>query len=421
MQRSSDGGVNWTRREVVYDEPVNIDRPWMALDQDPNSSGYYNIHITVTNQLQSSDRILYLRSTNGGASFSRQTFSGATQHDHGSYVTIGPDNEVHLAWAETNDANGAVTIIRYRRSTNGGASFGDAGAFSASQIGSHQGFGYFVKSGQIRADSYPRLAVDRSPNPSTRGKVYLTWANKGTSNSADVVLRVGTRSGGSISWSNSINLTTGSNDEWMPAVHVNPDGRWGLLYYYVGPGQDEVSVQLREYPAGSITPNQAWDVGVTPRFKITDSYKPLIGDYIGLSGWYGKLFAAWIEAREQVGGSGQRSRRDTIVRDVSGLQFCRRSVLCCNAVCKWHRRTVQGANHHFAGLREAHHELARRATSLSGFCQPLKRRRLGLGRSGVRLAHSSQFARGRYIGGLCEYTLGVDRNLGSSLQARAER
>jgi hypothetical protein len=299
LRKSTDGGATWEPEITVF--TGDPDRPWMAIDESPNAAGFYDIFVTVTDfQGSQTSSIVLSTSTNGGASFSGAILSPAG-NNQGSYVAIGPDNDVFVAWAELNSEN-AVTQIKVRRSTDRGATFGTATSFSAAQIGIRSGDTYYliVNGVNIRADSYPHLAIDRSPNPSTRGKVYLTWANKGTSNSADVVLRVGTRSGGSISWSNSINLAAGGNDEWMPAVNVNPDGRWNLLYYYVGPANDEISVQLREYPAGSTTASAWWDVGMEPRFRV--SAFVFLGDYVGVAGWYGKAYATWIEARGLVGG-----------------------------------------------------------------------------------------------------------------------
>ncbi|MBX2991877.1 MAG: exo-alpha-sialidase [Bacteroidetes bacterium] len=123
LLESMDGGVTWEPAMTVF--TGDPDRPWMAIDESPNAAGFYDIFVAVTSfeGSQVSDIVL-TRSTDGGASFFAATLS-AVGNNQGSYVAIGPDNDVFVAWAELSSVN-AVTQIKVRRSTDRGVTFSGA-------------------------------------------------------------------------------------------------------------------------------------------------------------------------------------------------------------------------------------------------------------------------------------------------------
>lgn len=298
MQKSTDGGATWINRVTVYQSANNVDRPWMAISENPNASGIYEIYLTVTevppdNQV----RIKLLKSDDAGFE-PIYSFGTGTQRLQGSSVALGPDGEVYVAYAENDPGTFATIKIFVQRSANGGSSFTQELDVSVDQIGTKISTEYYVKNGQIRADSYPRLAVDRSPYPSNRGTVYLVWADKALPNpDANILMYKRSPAG---TWALS-SLANSPAEEWAPAVWVGPEGVRYFLYYKTASGSDEIQIQLLAHKADGTL---IWSklVGVIPAFQINTSYKPFLGDYFGVTGWLEKVFGAWIEARGQMGG-----------------------------------------------------------------------------------------------------------------------
>jgi len=302
LKKSTDGGATWNIQGTIS-FTNDLDRPWMVISENPDATGVYEIYVTITdiNPGTSQNKIKLYKSSNGGTSFTNiYTFGTGTPQLHGSSIALGPNGEVWVAYAEINSSTFGVTTIRVEKSTNGGQTFSQDAAFTVSQIGSRIGTEYYLKNGQIRADSYPRIAVDRSPNPSTSGTVYVTWANKAVLPATDANIRMVKRTP-SGTWSTT-DVAQGTVDEWAPAIGVGPDGARHMLWYEGVSNSDEIKIHLLSRNAADTQNLVNTFVGVVPAFQINNSYKPFLGDYFGVTGWYEKVFGTWIEARGQVGG-----------------------------------------------------------------------------------------------------------------------
>lgn len=315
LRKSLDGGATWSDPPAIYlSDCVNVDRPWMIIDQNPNASGIYEIFITVTEfPTGANSKITLIRSNDGGISLSSiKNFTSTTNYLQGSSVTLGLGSDLYVAYAKlASNFDPAVIGVEIHRTTNRSVpspTFALSHSFTVNQIGQRlsdgSAFNYFVKSGQIRTDSYPRLATDLSLHPSTNGSVYLVWANQ---DAAETNIWLLTRNPTNGQWSIATQLTS-SFDQWAPAIHVGPDGVRHVLFYSTTSQPDEIQVRLASYNPenGSLLVNKA--IGVIPLLKINSSYNyfssPLIflGDYYGVTGWRGKAYCAWIEGRGQVSG-----------------------------------------------------------------------------------------------------------------------
>lgn len=126
---SSDGGQNWSERLVVREStPYSLDRPWMAVSPVRNSDGYFDIYVsyTIFEDQPPGSAIGLLRSTNRGESFIPAGSSGAlNDHSQGSSVSVGPDGDIFLCWAELDPQEKAVRKIHAKRSTDGGSTYSD--------------------------------------------------------------------------------------------------------------------------------------------------------------------------------------------------------------------------------------------------------------------------------------------------------
>lgn len=304
LRRSTDGGATWNTQGTIS-FPNDLDRPWIAIRENPDAAGVYDIYVTITdiNPGTGQNKIALYKSTNGGSSFGSgplRTFGTVTQKLQGSSVALGPNQQVYVAYSETSPTNFAVITHFVQRSIDGGATFSQDYTTNVRQIGSRTSTEYYVKNGQIRADSYPRIAIDRSPNPSTSETVYVTWANNAVLPATDANIRVEKRTP-SGTWSTT-DVAQGAVDEWAPAISVGPDGVRHMLWYEGVSNSDEIKIHLLSRDAADTQNLVNTFVGVVPAFQINNSYKPFLGDYFGVAGWYEKIFGTWIEARGQVGG-----------------------------------------------------------------------------------------------------------------------
>lgn len=306
LRKSTDGGATWASAvTVTLFDPLQdkVDRPWMAISPLRNSNGYFDIYISHTlfdvEFGSNSSIIRLLKSTNQGVSFSQiHTTSSSSGVSQGSSVAVGPDGEVFLAWAGLNAATNAVEIVSMKRSTDGGNTFSYLNNVTAYQIGQKAGNDYFLKSQQVRADSYPRLAIDRSPG-SNLGFAFITWSGKQSSigNPDILMVRWKKNAGGSFEWSAVETIDQSAGDQWMPAVEVSPDGVVSVLYYSSQIGaSDPIYTYLKNSANGGASFSSPIPVGMSSGFTISGT--TFLGDYHGVANWFGKAHAVWCENRD---------------------------------------------------------------------------------------------------------------------------
>jgi hypothetical protein len=158
-----------------------LDKSWMAVDSLTGnlyvSCSYFDV---VGGQIVS-DQIRIVRSTDDGQTWSSaQTLSNAGDAGfvQGSRPAVGPDGEVYVVWHAVGQSSGpnrnsplGRDFLRFRKSTDGGATFGSE--VTADSVFSNFGSGApgFDRGIGI---TFPGIAVDRSSG-SHRGRVYLTW------------------------------------------------------------------------------------------------------------------------------------------------------------------------------------------------------------------------------------------------------
>lgn len=180
-----------------------IDKEWLAIDP---ANG--NLYLSYTRFLPgNSDQIEFVRSTNGGTSWSSPLILSSPGDNgwvQGSRVAVGPGSEVYATWMTIGHPETVVQdFFRMRKSTTSGASFGTE--VTAASYYSNFGTGA-PGFNRERGITYPGLAVDNTNGPS-RGRVYLTW-NESVNYYADLD---GYFSSGSISETEPAN-TSGQND-----------------------------------------------------------------------------------------------------------------------------------------------------------------------------------------------------------------
>jgi hypothetical protein len=217
------------------------------------ATGYFDIYISFTlfEEPVTTERthIKVYKSSDGGQTFSEwynrdgDEFKGV----HGSFVAAGPDGRVFIAYARWEADGNKRTPIRI--TVIGKESDGTpitSITVDIHQIGSWDtGRGnWYLKQLKVRADSYPRIAVDNSFG-NNRGNIYLVWSDKqpASGDTPDIMMLIGEDTGSGYSWTTAT-IDGASGDQWMPAVSVSPDGIVSVLYYSSNPG---VSDPIRTY------------------------------------------------------------------------------------------------------------------------------------------------------------------------------
>ena len=144
-----------------------LDKQWITCD---SSSGFlYSTHT----EFGTTDNIEFQRSTDGGRTWSAPvavsspTDAGAVQ---GSRVAVAADGAVELTWYAA-DANTDADDIRFRRSTDHGASFGA----EVTPVKFNDQFGTGAPGfNRERGVNFPSIAIDRSLG-THRGRTYLAF------------------------------------------------------------------------------------------------------------------------------------------------------------------------------------------------------------------------------------------------------
>ena len=236
VAKSTDGGR-------TFSPPVNASRNVSGPDsfQDKEfitadvTGGRFdgNVYVSWTSFSETGSQIMFARSTNGGRTFEPAIgISPPGRNIQGAIPRVGPSGEVYVAWEDFNTPG-----IRIAKSTDGGRTFGAEGVGNTlvaplefigqpSSEATCQGRG--ILNGYIDAVfEFPSLAI----NP-VNGEVYVTYnSNPPGVDQADIYFA--RSSNGGRSWAESIRINDDrtTNDQWMPAVTVAPDGTLAVIWY----------------------------------------------------------------------------------------------------------------------------------------------------------------------------------------------
>jgi hypothetical protein len=196
VSKSVDGGASFGGAKIAAQTPSQIgaagsamlDKPWMTVNRVAGSD---QIHITYTHFVSApvagfaSASIEYVRSTDGGATFSNpivlDQVTGLTPFLQDSHVAVGIGNDVYVAWESYPNGYHPGRQIKLSKSTDGGMSFGPAVVVTdVTAVGNG-----FVVQGLFRDFlDLQGLAVDTTRGPG-HGNVYITWQDGRNVNQTD--------------------------------------------------------------------------------------------------------------------------------------------------------------------------------------------------------------------------------------------
>ena len=113
---STDGGITWTSKRLTYNSG---DSKYPAITTDSNN----HVHVIWEDYTYGDPRIYHKRSTDGGGTWATKRLTWNSGWNWQSAIAGDSSNHIHVVW--TNWVPNLHEIY-YKRSTNGGASWGSA-------------------------------------------------------------------------------------------------------------------------------------------------------------------------------------------------------------------------------------------------------------------------------------------------------
>jgi BNR repeat-like domain len=278
VSRSTNGGATWGNPVTVASAGVgnagtNLDKDWIACDNTAASPFYGRCYVEWDDN-GNGNRIKMSTSADGGLTWgvARETANAAA--GLGGQPVVQPNGTVIVPLNNANE-----TAILAFRSTNGGASWGNASTVTT--IPSHE------VGGDLRAEPLPSAEINSS------GKVYVVWQDcrfRSGCSANDIVM---TTSTDGLSWSPVVRIplhSTGSTfDHFLPGIAAS-GSRLGLaFYYYPNANCTEATCQLDVGFASSPDGGQTWTsplqlAGPLQLGWLADTNQGrMVGDYISTS------------------------------------------------------------------------------------------------------------------------------------------
>ncbi|MBI4202492.1 MAG: exo-alpha-sialidase [Chloroflexi bacterium] len=276
MVRSEDGGVTWSA-------PVEI-----------SPRAQYTI---LFNQPQADGDTAYSDIPGGLAPVGQQGSEGLVrQIVQGSYVAVGPNGEVYVAWVDTttDDSFRGLAEIYVRRSDDGGVSFQPRRLVSNFPELKFRSRTSFFRSW---AAMFPKLAVG------PEGNVYVAWVAVPTDDpedDGDVYVSVSTNKGQTWSRRLKVNDDLGSAFQFFPELAVDPKGNLHLMW---GDFRDDPrGVSYHIYYSTSEDKGQTWGLNSRVTDFPTNPNRAFpggrfVGDYFGIKATEDEVYMVWADGR----------------------------------------------------------------------------------------------------------------------------
>lgn len=289
MYKSTDNGQTFFLHSTAVPGSggAGEDKEWIFCDPVITNPTYDNIFITWTS-FGPSTGIKFRKSTNAGLNWlSWVNVSDASNGAQGSNVASGTNGDVLVVWRRSG--------VKFDKSTNGGTSFGSD--YSLSTVTS------------TNNGSFPFICVDYS-NHSTRGNIYVVWADDRQSNTDDIYFQRSTNNGQTwLSTPVQVNdVATG--EQYWPAIQCDTNGNICVIYYdeRTAPGV------MNSYFAYSTDAGDTWinqRLSDTSFFGNSPNSDVRYGDYIGIDIFANRVVPVWTDDR--AGGSNQEIYSTSII------------------------------------------------------------------------------------------------------------
>jgi hypothetical protein len=291
---TTDFGMTWRSTTSVDPGQGYNDKPHIAADV----SGIWPQNVYAAWMTgQNGGPIVVSRSTNEGVAWTDGHVL-AIQGDargQGAHISIGPNGEVYIVWAEYVESSLAETGIGFAKSTNGGVTYSNPSSIldvSGIRQENDQGI---PQLNNTRAASFPYMDVDRS-NGQRRGWIYVVYPAL-AGGQADIFLD--RSSDGGSSWGGHVRVNgddvQSGKWQWMSSVAVDPFNGEIFVSYY---SMDQVGQNFltNRYLANSTDGGQSFS-----RMIVSDGTfnwqgnqgGTFAGDYYETAAYQGRVWTTW--------------------------------------------------------------------------------------------------------------------------------
>jgi hypothetical protein len=309
VYKSTDGGRTWGTPTLIHSSPGD-DKQWAAGDTSPASPHYGTVYIVWDNGSQ----LAFARSNDHGASWrgmGTQPVGTALAFDSfAPVVSVASDGTIYIVWV-----NGEETgdTIKFVKSTDGGQSF-SAPQIAASGITPLKSPplpkpGSFpeLPGGKFRVLTLPDVCTGSGAN------VLVAWADY-----REGVSRIYCRhsSNGGANWQGAASgqpllpayLNSGADQhDFHPQLARTPSGQIACAFYEFGPKGGavpliDVIMAVSSDGGASFTrrdkvTDRAWDPAIDAPLSHGDANTTFIGEYFGLAGSALGFFPLWTDTR----------------------------------------------------------------------------------------------------------------------------
>jgi hypothetical protein len=210
------------------------DKEWITVDNF-TGTGHGNVYV-VWRDFGPGNAIKFSSSTNGGATYGPSggtVIAGAGSFNvQGAFVTVGPDHAVYVFWLDESAGFGTPNIIRMRKSTNFGGTFGPV--VSIKTLHTTGINGDLALNGGFRSNAFAQAAV----NPANASQLYLVYNDCSSSpcptsaDHGDIFLTTSTDGGSTWGTSVKVNDDATTHDQFMPTVAITPNGQALYVTWY---------------------------------------------------------------------------------------------------------------------------------------------------------------------------------------------
>jgi hypothetical protein len=287
-----------------------LDKEWMAVDNFAGT-GQGNVYLALRDFASGGpntarDGILFFRSTDGGTTWGpnqgAMLVASGSFNVQGAFVLVGLDHSVYVFWLDQTAGSGTSNIIKFRKSTDQGATF--APAVTVATLANVRANGDLLLGGEFATNSYPQAAV----NP-VSGDLYLVYNDLGPNMSGDAAnIYFRKSSNGGTTWGAPVRVNDDAttNDQFLPTLAVTPDGTHLFVGFYdrrLDPGNSLID------RFGAVATIAGSTVTFQPNFRITNQSFPVavdqdpsvapeyMGDYDSAAADNSLFYTIWADNR----------------------------------------------------------------------------------------------------------------------------
>ncbi len=296
---STDNGVTWSN-QVTLTPSGSVDKNLSCVDDVPGSPYLGRAYTLWSNFSLANPLIVCCYSTDGGATYtaSSNTVSPTTDGSHycqGVDVQCGPGGVVYAVWAYNISASPYTEdYMGFAKSTNGGVTWTSQNNNAVNTNGIRTTSLY----NGIRADGFPRLAIDKSGG-ARNGWIYAVMSEKLVAparDNSDICLCRSTDGG--TTWSHTlVNGDASGNYNWHGSPVVDNNGVLAVGYY----DTRNTTVPVTQYylsfsnnGGSTFSDIQVSDHNFTPA-PISGLAGGYQGDYTGITYGNGKFWPFWAD------------------------------------------------------------------------------------------------------------------------------